>query len=560
MVSSHIPSTPTVAASRVSGETCPFLAHALTLLFSEDGYMFNLGMREGSLLYIALARRGHDYLNTTRFRNFIYWGSQMMEPWHCGEFVGHSAGGGTLYPTWQALARYAYPRGELTSMLWQQRMGLNIKNNNPCRVTWHQIMMQMSILGGEHSDSTNAVSPYGLSADNQIRYSASHYSPRRGLLISRTSLEEDSIYAHFDARPDAFFVGHDNADRGVFTLSALGRTWLPDIDWHHFYAYYHSLIHIDGQAQALKAPSVQMMKVKDFWQVVTASADLTYAYNVQWYRAFAYTKMPINKETVFVNGTQGIKYVKFEGKESGNPRSFGWPIDDPARDLGFTDATSLWGEFHIGFSGLFNWKRVYRKVWLKHIVRSFVHVRLQGRTSYLAIGDNIAMESSGPHNFESYLILDRNLEISKESICYDNWCTIIVHGGFNRRLDIHFSALGNNLSYRTESVKKHYQRLVISSVRKESEQFFTVFHPHYGNGTDLKVWRNESNVRVETGMEYRLFKFSDEDQSLIVREEDRNVGDGVTFYPNLQPPLEPTYEPFIQPSPEAETFPEALHW
>ena len=486
----------------------------------EDGYMYNLGMREGSLLLIALARRGQNYLDSPRFRNFIHMGAQMMEPYYCGHFLGHSSGGGHLYPTWQALARYVYPRGELTSMLWLQRMGLDFKNWKPCRLTWHQIMMQMAILGGEHSMVTNTLSPSGLSRAQRYGFPTSFYATRRGLLITRSSLAEDATYAHFDARPDAFFLGHDNADRGIFTLSALNRTWITDFSWHHHASQLHSLLHIDGQAQARKAPSVRMLKVKDFPLINIAAADLTYAYNVQWVRAFSYTKQPKLFEIVYNKGFPKRRLVSFNEKETAHPRTFGWPQDDPAADLGFREDTSLWGEFNIGFSGLFNWKRRYRNVLVKHYVRSFALVRLQGETNYVMIGDNVAMTDFKFHKFETYLILGRKIEIRNTSGCVGSKCEIVIDDqGRRKQLNVQISGLGHELRFRHETIKKHYTRLVVSSVTRRAEKFCMVIHPRLHGRVKLKLFRRGERCIVKTGRESRTFEFSHVDHSLVVEEE-----------------------------------------
>lgn len=288
----------------------------------EDGYIYNLGLRDGSLAFVALARRGHNYLNTPRFRNFILTGAAMHEPYRCGDLVGHSSGGGLLYPSFYALARYSYPDGAVPTMLWRQRMGGDFKDGNPCRITYHQTMMQMAVLGGEHSST--AESPANLTGSAAQEFPLSLYGPRRGLLIARTSLSEDALYAHFDGRPDAFFPGHDNADRGEVTMSALRRTWLATLEWRsRSKSQEHSLVHIDGQAQAVKAPSVRMLTVKDFGHTVLAAADLTYAYNVQWARLWAFDSVPAIQETVWTDGVPKVTRVVMSEKELGIRRALG---------------------------------------------------------------------------------------------------------------------------------------------------------------------------------------------------------------------------------------------
>lgn len=95
----------------------------------EDGYMYSLAFREGSFALIALAKRGINHIDTQRFRNFMYNSAQMHEPFRCGHFIGHSSGGGVLYPASYAFFRYAYPDSELNQMMWAQRMGLDFSSD-----------------------------------------------------------------------------------------------------------------------------------------------------------------------------------------------------------------------------------------------------------------------------------------------------------------------------------------------------------------------------------------------------------------------------------------------
>lgn len=46
----------------------------------EDGYTPSLGFREGSTAFVALARREYNFVDTSRFRNFLTYLSQSYEP------------------------------------------------------------------------------------------------------------------------------------------------------------------------------------------------------------------------------------------------------------------------------------------------------------------------------------------------------------------------------------------------------------------------------------------------------------------------------------------------
>lgn len=485
----------------------------------EDGYIYNLGLREGSLGFLALARRGHNHIDTPRFRNFILSGAAMHEPYRCGDLVGHSGGGGLVYPTFYALARYSYPDGPVPAMLWRQRMGGEFKENSPCRITFHQTMMQMAILGGEHTSS--AESPAGLTGIAAQAFPLSMYGPRRGLLVARTGLGEDALYAHLDARPDAFFPGHDNADRGEITLSALRRQWLAALEWRaHPQSHQHSLVHIDGQAQAVKAPSVRMQTVKDFGHTVLAAADLTYAYNVQWARPWAFTAVPAIHERVWTDGIPKMTRVLMSEKEMGHPTSFGWPEGDDGRDLGFKANTSLWGEPDIGFAGLWNWKRAYRQTNLSHGVRSMVLVRDASRVGYALLGDDFVMDGSGKHTFESYFIFAKGITvIHDQSGCWGNMCKVSLSGGSEKQLDLHASMLGFDVAFRTETVGDSNLRLVISSKGRNSEQFCIAFHPHIGTHEGFSIRREGRVCSITAGDKLRKFRFNELSHALELRGE-----------------------------------------
>lgn len=461
----------------------------------EDGYSYFLALREGSLGLLATHRRGSNVLGTPRFRNIIHNAAQMFEPWQCGELIGHSSGGGNEYNAYAGLFKYSYPHGELPGMIWRQRFG-DFQANRPCRNFWTQSVLQLMFLGGEHS--SNAESPGSLNLVSRQHFKLSYYAARRGLLISRTSLSEKATYMHFDARPDAFFAGHDNADRGTFTFTALRQTWFDDLHWRSYPdSRQHSLMHVDGLAQNLRAPSVRMLEVKDNGYVVQASADLTYAYNVQWAPNHNYNTPPTHKVPVYNDTTGAMSQVSttFHTRELLDPWSLGWPDDDKARDIGFRDDMVLHYEDNIGFMGLWLWKRNYRKVPLSYMVRSMILVRSSGDGhGYGVIVDSVAA-GPGLHVFDSYLILNSKVRVMTAlSRCTGNACKISLSNGNGAMVDIHVFALGNKLAYRTEVVGGENQRIIVSSAREVEEQFWIIMHGHERDPGDFSVSRSSDHV------------------------------------------------------------------
>lgn len=487
----------------------------------EDGYSYFIALREGSLGLLASHRRGSNVLGTGRFKNIIHNAAQMYEPWHCGNLMGHASGGGSDYNAHVALFRYAYPSGELPGMLWRQRFG-NYEHDAPCRIFWGQAVLQFAFLGGEHS--SDAESPATMKPELKRHFKLSCFSPRRGLLIFRSSISEQATYMHFDARPDAFIVGHDNADRGIFTFSALRQTWIDDLPWEeNMDSRKHSLLHVDGLAQDLKAPSVKMLKVKDDGAVVLSAADLTYAYNRQWTRGVSGDQAPSGQTTVYTNGVAETHSVEFEEPEPNDPWTLGWPVDDRARDIGFHEGMTLHGEPDLTFSGIYQWRRQYRQAPLSplhHVVRSAVLVRTAGSdVGYGLIVDSVSAGPSGAsdsHDFESYLILHAAVSVASSSACTGRSCKLVLTAGA-AHVDMHVFARGTALSYRVETVSASNKRLVVKSTRDKDEEIWLVFHPR-ANGTGGFVARQDAGgkVTITHGEETRAFRVDGSDHTVVL--------------------------------------------
>lgn len=95
-------------------------------------------------------------------------------------------------------------------------MGDDFKGEGVCRAVWTQVALQQFYLGGNHPESA-ARDISGLNDD----IPSYHFSPYRGLVIARSENTPSALYTHFDARGECFNLGHDNADRGTFTVTAL---------------------------------------------------------------------------------------------------------------------------------------------------------------------------------------------------------------------------------------------------------------------------------------------------------------------------------------------------
>lgn len=448
----------------------------------EDGYSYFFGLREGSIGFLALERREPGLLTSPRFRNIIHNAAQLTEPWYCGDLIGHASGGGNLFNAHIALFRYVYPKGSLPGMLWMQRYGRYFQNMKPCRSLWYQSALHLAILGGEHSSDSE--SPAQLPSDMMPLFPTAFYTPRRGLLIARSSLRENASYIHFDCRPDAFLVGHDNADRGTFTYSVLQKTWAIDLPWRlNVESEKHSLLHIDKLGESAKAPSCEPLKVEDLGAYVISSANLTYSYNFEWTSA-PYAEETFIRHHVSTNssGASSFSVVEYAEKELNDPWALGWPKDDGASDLGFYKGMKISGEKGIGFSGLWFWKRQFRGRPINHLVRS---VLLSKSFDPSDVGIFVLADSvdagPGAHRFESYIILHEFVSVlASNSKCQHNKCIVgLIHGSGPEQIVLHATSIASNLTYRSERFNRGKNvRLVFESVSEKKEEIWIVWNPH----------------------------------------------------------------------------------
>lgn len=481
----------------------------------EDGYTYFIAMREGSLGLIALTRRGINLLDTPRFRNFIHNLVQMIEPWQCGSLIGHGAGGGSAYPTYVALFKYAYPNGILPAVIFRNRLGDIFEKTENCRIDWHQHMMPMTILSSEHDESiTTASIPQQIDPTLLQKIPNSFHTTRRGLVIMRNDWRSTSTYVHFDARPDSFVAGHDNADRGVFTFSAREQTWLTDLPrWReNVDSRKHSLLHVDGLAQDEKVPSVSIVQATDNGDMSSASADLTYGYNVQWARGGNGASPPRRHVVSYESGVEKHVTVLFEEKEVGNPKTIAWPEGDDGADIGLArPSCDLWGDANLGFSGLYTWKRAYRKIALEWVVRSVSVVRSDLGDGYALVVDSVSAGDEELHAFESYLVLNDDVDVDEEaSVCGGGVCTIVLTNGHGTEATILALTEGMTaMTYRVEefTTEAVHERLVLKTKAVGGVSFWLGLHAREEETDfDMTTVADGNIVQVGYGTDTKFFQ------------------------------------------------------
>jgi hypothetical protein len=345
----------------------------------EDTYGPNLGLRAGSLGYLVLARRGHNIFATEKYGKLVRWLMHESEPFRGGSLVGGASGTGMTYPNFFLVAGYVLPSDPAADYLTRYFFGDDYQSHP----RW-QSHLEFALFGRDYR--SDPAKP--LSAD-AAQLPLTFFSPRRGKLITRSDWTEQGLCLHFDARPDAFVIGHDTVERGSISLMALGRSWTHLIPFNQTHkSTDFSLVHIDGKAQEWKAPSVRFLGHQDSTLATGGSADLKYAYDWKW------TPPWPKKDQQFPAPWE---------PEMSDPRALGWP-DQPD-----WLPKKLYDEPDFAFAGSYLWRQPYNPV--QKAFRSVFLVR--GPQPYALIVDDIRKDDQ-PHEYAWYLQLAQDLLLDRQ--------------------------------------------------------------------------------------------------------------------------------------------------
>jgi hypothetical protein len=331
----------------------------------EDGYGPNLGLRAGARGFMVLARRGYNIFATEKFRNYLDYVAMEYDPYPGGHFNGGASGGpyGELYPTSTLISRYMYPDSSVANFNYRHLLGDDYQR----RLRW-QGWLDYLLYG---TDWRGPADRRAMLEETGLPLSV--FYPVRGKFLARSDWSDDAMYVTLDARPDAHLIGHDKVDRGNFSMSALGRVWAFSGDFSKWnLSDENSLVHIDGKAQAWKAPSVRFLWHHDDGTLAGAAADLKYAYDWQW-------TPPWPK--------WGQRFDAPWEPETNSPLDLGWPIEYAAPDL---CPTSIHGS-ETGYAGTNNLhRRPYNP--LEKAQRSLFLIR--GRHPYALVCDDIRKDAA----------------------------------------------------------------------------------------------------------------------------------------------------------------------
>lgn len=307
----------------------------------------NFGFVWSTPFWVAAARRGEDFLVQNHNRHMIDWYLQTEEP--AGKvWQSHGDGGDSGPSVWNmAMWKYFYPNDPKVDHLWQDVLFTDGKDQ--LKDTTYHIIEPMIFAADAGKDEA------GKPLENSVaRLNAplSLFDPIRSSLNARNAWTPDATSIEFECRTDSVDASHEHADRGNFTLSAMGRMWAKE-SFRSIESRHHNLVLIDGMGQGYWPGPGRWIGEKDAGWAVMAAADAKGAYDTWWPKEIV-TEAPdwqrakydrwasyVSQEQTFQKNYSGTPKAKdqrpsvvahFTGFEAGDPRMWdedGWPVALP---------------------------------------------------------------------------------------------------------------------------------------------------------------------------------------------------------------------------------------
>jgi hypothetical protein len=193
-------------------------------------------------MLLAMARRGENHYDRPNIRNYFKWVVLSLVPGEdTGETVGYTSSRVNPYESAPVMARWAMPGNKCVNYYLRQYKGEDYSKQNRWQYAPMSTLFCMN--WEESEDLPLDMAKLGLPITAVFDY--------QGLFITRSDWSDDAAYLNILARQDAWYDRHENVDRGRFVFAALGRRWAVDRYWGMALgSENHSLVHIDGSAQA----------------------------------------------------------------------------------------------------------------------------------------------------------------------------------------------------------------------------------------------------------------------------------------------------------------------
>jgi hypothetical protein len=234
------------------------------------------GMAHLAVFTLALANRGDNLFTMARFRRMLdRWMVFAMQPY--GREWTTDGDLGTYAPVAPLLqvARFFFPDDPRIALVAGQAPGVDSLDKRIPELSLLQLLAPADL-------GTDAKA--GRRPDFPADLPLAQFDPDRGVLYARSDRTPDALAVQFHARSDTTYPNHDHADRGAFTLSALGRSWAVP-SFRETSSQYNSVITIDGVGQGYFAAPARWVSTAEHPGWVAATVDTKYCYDWRWMKS-----------------------------------------------------------------------------------------------------------------------------------------------------------------------------------------------------------------------------------------------------------------------------------
>jgi len=218
--------------------------------------------------FVAASRRGDNLLTQDHHRSMPDWYLAAMEP-NGTEWTSHGDG---------AVTGPSLP----TLLMWK-----TFYPNDPAI---DFLLGKARFAGGQDlaKDKLHMIEPLLWAADftgtntaASLQAPLTYFDPTRSFLASRSSWDTNALFVEMECRTDSVGSSHEHADRGGFTLSAMGRRWAKE-NFRSPETRHHNGILIDGRGQGFWGGPGTWLGLADSKDFLIAACDTKDAYDWWW--------------------------------------------------------------------------------------------------------------------------------------------------------------------------------------------------------------------------------------------------------------------------------------